>query len=225
MRRAPAAHSSGSDPAAGLHSGAGDADGPSSGGLTAPDRGTDVMEQVSRSSSARRRRGHLVRAALVPVIAGVALVAVPGTASAGSVTPVLNCTTPAAGGGFTAVVGYDNTTGQQVTIPYGKQNRIVPGQFDEVQPTVFAAGQHDGAFSVTVTTSSATWTLGSQLLLLKPSEGPACPSATELPEEGNGTGPAIALAVAGVVGAVTVHRIRRRSLAAAGAHAEERDDA
>jgi hypothetical protein len=183
------------------------------------------MELARRSSGARRGRGRLIRAALVPVVAVVGLVAVPGTASAGSVTAVLNCTRPAAGGGFTAVVGYDNSTGQQVTIPYGKQNRIVPGQYDGAQPTVFAAGRHDGAFSVTITTSSATWTLGSQLLLLKPSQAPACPASTELPEDGNGTGPVIALAVAGVVGAVALRRVHRRSPAVAGAPVEDRDDA
>jgi len=165
----------------------------------------------SRSSVVRRARARLARAALVAVVALLALVVAPGTASAvGEVIPVLNCTKPAAGGGFTAVVGYDNPTGQDVTIPYGKQNRIVSGQYDGLQPTVFRAGRHDGAFSVTITNTSATWTLGRTLLLMKPSEAPACPSSTELPEEGNGTGPAIALVAAGLVGAVLVRRTKRR---------------
>jgi len=179
------------------------------------------MDGPPRSSTARRLRARASRATLVAVIALLALVASPGTASAaGEVIPVLNCTKPAAGGGFTAVVGYDNTTGQEVTIPYGKQNRIVSGQYDGAQPTVFRAGRHDGAFTVTITNSSATWTLGRTLLLMKPSEAPACPPSTELPEEGNGTGPAIALAAAGVVGAVLVHRARKRTLIGTG-----RDDA
>jgi hypothetical protein len=170
-----------------------------------------------RSSTVRRARVRSTRAVLVAGVAVVGLTAVPGTASAaGEVVPVLNCTRPAAGGGFTAVVGYDNPAGQDVTVPYGKQNRIVPGQYDGTQPTVFEAGEHDGAFTITVTTSSATWTLGRTLLLIKPSEAPACPASTELPEEGNGTGPAIALAAAGLVGAVAVQRARRRALAARG---------
>ena len=174
------------------------------------------MDGLPRSSRRRRGRSGLSRAALVAVVTVVGLMAVPGTASAaGEVTPVLNCTKPAAGGGFTAVVGYDNTTGQTITIPYGKQNRIVSGQYDGAQPTVFEAGRHDGVFTVTVTTSSATWTLGRTLLLMKPSEAPACPSSTELPEEGNGTGPAIGLAAAGVVGAVLLHRANRRARALA----------
>ena len=185
------------------------------------------MDGASSRSNVRRRRGRLARAALVPVVTALGLVAGTGTASAaGTVTPVLNCTSPAPGGGFTAVVGYDNGTGQEVTIPYGKQNRIVAGSYDRVQPTVFAAGRHDGAFTVTIGSSSATWTLGQTLLLLKPSEAPACPSPTELPEEGNGTGPAIVLVLAGVFGVVTVDRVRRRALAGAGAGAEQgRDDA
>ncbi|MGY1763583.1 hypothetical protein ACI79G_06565 [Geodermatophilus sp. SYSU D00779] len=145
------------------------------------------------------------------------LTAVPGTASAaGEVIPVLTCTQPAAGGGFTAVVGYDNPTGQDVTVPYGEQNRIVPGQYDGTQPTVLEAGEHDGALTITVTTSSATWTLGRTLLLIEPSEAPACPASTELPEEGNGTDPAIALAAAGLVGTVAVQRARRRAPAGRG---------
>jgi hypothetical protein len=47
-----------------------------------------------------------------------------------------------------------------------------------------------------------------------------CPASTDLPEEGNGTGPAIGLAAAGVVGAVLVHRARKRTPTPAG-----RDDA
>ena len=170
-----------------------------------------------RSSTVRRARASFSRAALVVVIAVMGLLALPGTASAaGEVVPVLNCTKPAAGGGFTAVVGYDNPSGQTVTVPYGKQNRIVSGRYDGAQPTVFRAGRHDGAFTVTITTSSATWTLGRTLLLLKPSEAPACPASTELPEEGNGTGPAIALLAAGLVGGVMVQRARRRALTGRG---------
>jgi hypothetical protein len=172
------------------------------------------MDGLNRSAGAPRGRARLAHAAMVPVIATVGLLGAPGTASAaGTVTPVLNCTTPAAGGGFTAVVGYDNTTGETVTIPYGKQNRIVSGQYDGAQPTVFAAGRNDGAFSVTITSSSATWTLSGQQLLLKPSQASACPASTELPEDGNGTGPAIGLVLAGVVGAIAVNRFRRRTLA------------
>ena len=185
------------------------------------------MDGPSSPSPVRRSRGRVARAAPVAVVAVLGLVAAPGAASAAeAVTPVLNCTSPAPGGGFTAVVGYDNSTGQDVTIPYGKQNRIVAGSYDRVQPTVFAAGRHDGAFTVTIGSSSATWTLGRTLLLLKPSEAPACPSATELPEEGNGTGPAIVLVLAGVFGVVAVDRVGRRALAAAGAGTGEgRDDA
>ncbi|WP_448614362.1 hypothetical protein [Modestobacter sp. URMC 112] len=184
------------------------------------------MDGPSSFSTVRRSRRRLCRAALVPVVTVLGLVAAPGTASAaGAVTPVLNCTSPAAGGGFTAVVGYDNGTGQDVTVPHGKQNRIVPGKYDGAQPTVFAAGRHDGAFTVTVQGGSANWKIGDERLHLKRSEAPACPAATELPEEGNGTGPAIALVLAGVFGVVTVDRVRRRALAAAAGTGEGRDDA
>ena len=173
------------------------------------------MAGTSTTTGARIRRGW-GRAGATGAIAALTLLLTPGTASAaGEVTPVLNCTKPAAtGSGFTAILGYNNVTDQEITIPFGMQNRFVSSRFDGHQPTVFQPGRHDGVFSVTITAPSATWTLGDTPMLIKPSEAPACSADTQLPADGNGTGAAVALGVAGVVGAAVVHRARRRAIAA-----------
>jgi hypothetical protein len=60
------------------------------------------------------------------------------------------------------------------------------------------------------------WHLDGTNLAARLDPATACPPSTELPEEGNGTGPAIALVVAGLVGAVGVQRARRRAPAGRG---------
>jgi hypothetical protein len=72
--------------------------------------------------------------------------------------------------------------------------------------------------------SGARWVLDGYTLDYRAaaSSSQVCPSSTELPEEGNGTGPAIGLAAAGVIGAVLVHRATRRARALG---VRSRDDA
>jgi hypothetical protein len=193
------------------------------------------MARTSRSASARRGRGHLVRAALVTVVAVVGLLVVPGTASAAvgdrSITPLLDCIRQNSDGTYTAVIGYTNSARATEKIPLGTANRISPTRLQGVQPTSFKQGTQHGAFSVTVTgaevAANARWEVDGNVLDYQDAWGVSstCPPSTELPETGNGTGPAIALAFAGVIGAIAVRRVHRRSPAAAGAHAEDRDDA
>jgi hypothetical protein len=106
-----------------------------------------------------------------------------------------------------------------------------PTRFDGQQPTTFASGTKHGAYTVTMTPAEymggSNWYLDGKFAFFgwAWSTGvPTCPASTELPEDGNGTGPAIALVLAGVVGAVAVHRVRRRALAAAPAPAAARRD-
>jgi hypothetical protein len=136
---------------------------------------------------------------------------------------LVDCITRHADGTWTAVFGYDNPTGAAVTIPVGPANKVTPVTSGRPQPTTFEPGLHHGAFSVTVTRGAGVmWHLDGQNLAAHAGAASACPPSTELPEEGNGTGPAIVLVAAGVVGAVAVHRVRRRAQGAAGA---EHDDA
>jgi hypothetical protein len=178
--------------------------------------------------SSRRARARLTRAALVAVVAFLALVAVPGTASAGNngVTPFLDCLRQNPNGSYTAVLGYTNTSRTAVTIPRGTWNKISPSKYDGPQPTVFEPGTKHGAVTVTISKNEYMggpyWWLDGEFVYwgwawTHDGGAATCPSSTELPEEGNGTGPAIALLAAGLVGAVLVQRANRRARALAAA--------
>ncbi len=187
------------------------------------------MDGLPRSSTARRLRARATRAALVAVIALIGLLASPGTALAvGEVTPVLDCVRKNTNGTYTAVLGYSNKASVPITIPVGSRNKVEPASQNGRQPTTFQPGTQRGAFTMTLTSneymrSGNYWAIDGNIAYVGQVLAPGaaiCPTSTELPEEGNGTGPAIGLAAAGVVGAVLVHRARKRALAVTG-----RDDA
>jgi hypothetical protein len=165
----------------------------------------------SRPSS-RHARGLLLRAALVAVVAVVALVAAPGAASArGTVVPLLDCVVTNEDGSWTAVFGYRNTASSPVSIPTGPRNKVTPATVGSPQPTTFQPGTHRGAFTVPVARGAGPmWHLDGTNLAARLGTATACPSSTQMPAEGNGTGTAIALVAAGLVGTVAVQRVRRR---------------
>ncbi|WNV75136.1 hypothetical protein [Geodermatophilus sp. DSM 44513] len=182
------------------------------------------MDGSTRPSPARRLRASVTQLALVTVLAGAVLAATPGTAEArGQVQPTLDCARANPDGTHTVVFGYTNKTAQSVTIRVGRENKITPKRHDGKQPTTFAAGEQRGAYSITVNAKEwrhgASWALDGHTVSVGPngvyggssSKATTCPSSTELPEEGNGTGPAIVLVLAGVVGGVAVHRVNRRA--------------
>lgn len=185
------------------------------------------MHGLPRSSTARRLRARTGRAALVAVIALVGLVASPGLASATgthTVKPVLDCYKENADHSWIVVVGYVNSSRKTVDIPRGPANQAYPSKFASLPPTSFKPGTVRGAFTAVVSLSDlyagARWVLDGYTLDYRAAatSSQVCPSSTELPAQGNGSGPAIGLAVAAVVGAVLV----RRSRAVAGGR---RDDA
>jgi hypothetical protein len=181
------------------------------------------MDGLPRSSTARRLRARATRAALVAVIALLALVASPGMASATAtytVKPVLNCYKENTDGTWTVVVGYVNSSGRTIKITRGSTHNVAyPSKFTALLPETFKSGTVNGAFTAKVSLADvyagARWVLDGYTLDYRAAAyaSQVCPSSTELPEEGNGTGPAIGLAVAGVVGAVLVHRANRRARA------------
>jgi hypothetical protein len=186
------------------------------------------MDGLSRSSTARRLRARAARGALVAVIALVGLVASPGTASATgthTVKPVLNCYTQNADDSWTVVVGYVNSSRKRVDIPRGPLNQAHPSTFASLPPTSFQPGTVNGAFTAELSLADlyagARWVLDGYTLDYRAaaSSSRVCPSSTELPAQGNGLGPSIGLAGAGVVGAVLVWRARARTAAG------RRDDA
>jgi hypothetical protein len=171
-----------------------------------------------RTSTVRRARAALTRAALVALVAVVGLLALPGTASAkGTVVPLLDCVVVGRDGSWTAVFGYRNTSSSPVRIPTGAQNKVTPVTYGTPQPTTFEPGTRHGVFTVAVPRGAGPmWHLDGTNLAARLGTATTCPPSTELPAEGNGTGPVIALVGAGLVGAVVVQRARRRVLAGHG---------
>ncbi|RFU22255.1 hypothetical protein [Geodermatophilus marinus] len=184
--------------------------------------------QGTQDTPLARATARLARALLVAALAAVALVAAPGTAGAtGGVRGIVDCYTDHRDGSYTVVVGYVSTYGAPVTIARGSRNQAHPTRLQGVQPTTFQPGTHHGAFTVRITNADlygdARWVLDGTTLRYQPSMtySKVCPSATQMPADGNGTGPVIALAAAGLVGAFALHRSRRRGAAAAPAGGDD----
>ncbi len=180
------------------------------------------MDGPPRSSTARRVRARGSRAALVAVVALVALLATPGTASATgtrTVEPVLDCYVENRDHSWTVVVGHVNSSARTVTIPRGRDNQAHPSTVAALPPTTFRPGTVKGAFTAEVSVADlyagARWVLDGYTLDYRAAAGSSrvCPSSTELPAQGNGLGPAIGLAAAGVVGAAWLLRARARTTA------------
>lgn len=178
------------------------------------------MDGENGSSTARQVRVGASRAALVAVIALMGLLALPGVASANwKVAPFVDCHLVDADGSQTLILGYTNSFKDGLRVPLGKKNALYPSRLQGVQPTVFDSGTVRGALTVRLTAAElragARWELEGYVLDLAAAARGAssCPPSSELPEEGNGTGPAIALAAAGVIGGVMVHRANRRARA------------
>jgi len=169
------------------------------------------MADANRSSRARQVRARVARAAVVTVIAGASHLATAGAASAAdTVTPIVECVTKLQGSaGWTALLGYSNSSPAPVEIAVGPDNVLQPAESNGDQPTTFEPGARRGAFVVPFQTgNTVTWSVSGTSVTAAMSSK-RCPSSTELPEDGNGTGAAIALLAAGAVGAAALHRARR----------------
>jgi hypothetical protein len=157
-----------------------------------------------------------VAAAVVPLVGAPGLASATTSHSYGSVAPLLDCVARNDHGTITAVLGYSNTTGRTQTIPIGVSNSISPSKYNGQQPTTFRTGTQHGVFSVRLTAAEAwsnpSWTVNGRSvngwtgLWAKP-----CPPDTTMPSSGNGTGAAIALGAAGVIGVLFIRRFLRRT--------------
>jgi hypothetical protein len=169
-------------------------------------------------------RAYARRLAAVSAVTGLTLLLSPATAVAAGpadVNPLLNCVTKHPNGSWTAVLGYDNTSGSRMVIR-GSDNKVTPGKYADELPTTFEAGLRNGAFSITFPKGNgATWRLGDDSLWITSDGAAACPPSTQMPGEGNGLGPVVGLAVAGVLGAVVLRRVRRLAAAPVPAPAPE----
>lgn len=170
----------------------------------------------------------LARIGAVGVIAALALLLVPGTASAtgttGTVKGIVDCYRQHADNTFTVIVGYTNTTGAQKTYSYGTANQVYPTRLQGTQPKQFAAGTVHGAWTVKLTydeifNQNARWVLNGTTLQYSyhVQYATVCPPSTQLPADGNGTGTAVGLSAAGLAGAFLMLRHRRRLARAAAA--------
>lgn len=166
----------------------------------------------------------MLRGALPVVVALAVLSLVPTQASAAppsrtSVTPLLDCVQQNSDGSYTAVLGYSSSYSTTTTIPLGANNYFSPATYDGHQPTTFLTGTQHGVFAVTISNYDATygtvyWYLdGHTLSSSGTAVSASCPMPTQLPAQGNDTGAAIALLVAGALGVLVVVRLRRRALA------------
>ena len=170
----------------------------------------------------RRRRPSLgTRLAVTAAAGAVVVLGTPGVgmAAGGPMKPLVTCVLPVQDGSWTAVFGYDNPTPLTWDESRGFDNELTPARFDGVQVTSFAPGTHPGAFSVQVpaSTPSVDWQVHSRHATASLAGSEPCPSATELPAEGNGLGAPMVLVAAGVVGAVSIAVSRRRRPDPAGA--------
>jgi hypothetical protein len=137
-----------------------------------------------------------------------------------AVHPVLECVSRAADGSWTAVIGYTNTSVTK-TIPLGSWNSITPTRYDGRQPTLYKSGTQHGALSLKIaaydyTYGSTSWMLDGNMLFIGATFDAGVPTCTivQMPAQGNDAGAALVLVVAGIVGALVVVRVRRRTLAA-----------
>jgi hypothetical protein len=180
-----------------------------------------------RRATARARS--LWRLSLRVVLAGLAvaltLTATPGVAVAGGtyypsgrIDPLVDCVRKDSGGTYTVVLGYTNP-GATTVVPLGSWNAISPAKADGGQPTTFRSGTQHGVLSVTLTSSEYLyggpyWYLDGNMVFFGSiwnGSVPACPSGTQLPGDGNGTGIAIGLVLAAGVGVLVVRRVTRRA--------------
>jgi hypothetical protein len=177
------------------------------------------MEGTTRKALTRTTT-RAARVLLALGVAAVALVATPGTASAtGGARGIVSCYTDNHDGSYTVVVGYTSSYSSAVTRPLGRTNQTFPTRLQGSQPTVLQPGTHHAAFTVRLTNAdlyqNARWELDGTVLQYSSlaTYATVCPSSTQMPADGNGSGPVIALAAAGLVGAVAVVRSRRRAAA------------
>jgi hypothetical protein len=175
------------------------------------------MAGTSRKTGARSR-ARFARFAAIGVIAALGLVFTPGTASAAiDVTPMVDCYRDNGDGTFWVVLGYQGPASGQRTYAYGTANQVYPTRLQGQQPKTFAAGTVHGAWTVRLTYAeifqqNARWILNGTTLQYSyyVQYATVCPPTTQLPADGNGTGTAVGLGAAGVVGAAMLYRFRRR---------------
>ena len=176
------------------------------------------MSRLSRLTRPAAAAGIVVAA--LGVSAGPAAAASsPTGGSAGYLE--LNCVN-VSGSSYSAVFGYNDTSGVSGTIAVGPSNTVTPSSVNGEQTTAFQTGDHPAAWesSEVPVGQSITWTVGSPGYgfgtVTATASSPACGGGLALPADGNGFGVPIGLAISVPVGAAVVlfeRRARRRRAA------------
>jgi uncharacterized membrane-anchored protein len=178
-----------------------------------------AMRGAAPARPHRDGRRRSLWAALVAVAAAVLVWASPGVASAtvtGSVTPILDCYTQNSDGSWSVILGYTSTYPGKKNIAVGSSNYTNPYSYSTQMPTQFSSGTVHAAVRVKVSyydmTYNTYWYLDGHTLnyMAAAAASGVCSPSTQLPANGNGTGIAVALVVAGVLGALLVHRLSSR---------------
>lgn len=172
--------------------------------------------QTHRATARPRRR--LTRFALVAVLTTLFVSAMPGTASAAGIVPMVDCYAQNTNGTFTVILAYNSPYSNTRTIPRGSNNYASPSTYTSQLPTVFKPGLQRGAAKLTVSqadlySGNIRWYLdGNTLDYWNAGNIPVCTSA-QLPAFANGAALVVLLVAAGAVGGLVVRRARRVSAA------------
>ncbi|MGY1689259.1 hypothetical protein [Geodermatophilus sp. SYSU D01105] len=174
------------------------------------------MARTTRTTGSRIRT-RVARIAAIGLLAALAVLFAPGVASAAGVTPSIDCYRDNGDGTYDVVLAVNNPYGAPKTIAYGQENQAFPSRLQGTQPTTFPAGTVRGAWTVRLTYAelyqqAARWTLDGMTFQYSSyvQRAATCPTGTQLPADGNGTGTVVALGAAGAVGALALFRSRRR---------------
>ncbi len=188
---------------------------------TITDRGGKPMRSVR---SSLRRRGALIATGAAALVIAIAAALMLNTGAAAATwktlagSPTCDCVLQnSQNNTYRAVFGYVSTANSAGTIAAGDNNKVVLGSGTtrstaaEVT-TRFEPGTHKATFATgwLAKDTSATWTVGGKTVTASWNK-PTCGSDVSLPAGGNGTGPLIALIMAGLIASFVVWRKRRKA--------------
>jgi hypothetical protein len=174
--------------------------------------------------SSLRRRGGLIAAGAVALVIAIAAALMLNTGSAAATwktlagTPTCDCVLQnSKDNTYRAVFGYVSTANSAGSIAAGDNNRVVVsgGSTKNAAAAVttrFEPGAHKATFATGWLSrdTAATWTVGGRTVTATWHK-PTCGSDVSLPAGGNGTGPLIALVMAGLVASFVFWRKRRKA--------------
>ncbi|HEV7486812.1 MAG TPA: hypothetical protein VGQ65_14135 [Thermoanaerobaculia bacterium] len=97
-----------------------------------------------------------------------------GPKAALSVSPSVTCVTDNGDGTYSAEFGFENPNNYDIDVPIGTENRLSPGADSQGQPTEFAPGAKESAFTLKGLTSAIKWTLQGKTVKASLAQSPKC---------------------------------------------------